>query len=78
MIKPLATWGLEPASPVSVNRHVICSRIHDHHTSLKNSISHDVIINIGTNGKRQCSLALGMMHPFLGMHDGREHIMSID
>ena len=25
-----------------------------------------------TNGKRQCCLTLGLMHPFLGMHDGLE------
>ena len=44
----------------------------------KNSVSHDVRINIRMNRKRQCCLDLGLMHPFLGMHDGVEHSMSVD
>ena len=65
----LATWGLEPASPVSVvNRHALSSRPSciPKKGCIKPSSWH------WTNGKRQCCLTLGLMHPFLGMHDGLE------
>ena len=47
-----------------------------HNYDSKNSVSHEVRINIRTNGKRQCCLTMDFMHPLLGMSDGLDAIMS--
>ena len=41
--KHLATWGLEPAAPVSVNRHTYYAL--DHHTSPKKDVSSPELSN---------------------------------
>ena len=47
-----------------------------HNYDSKNSVVHEVRINIRTNGKRQCCLTMDFMHPLLGMSDGLDAIMS--
>ena len=71
-------WGIEPASPVSVNRHAMLSTIiHPQKRCIK-VLRQTVELLLRQIGKRQCCLALDLMHSFWGMYDGREHSMSVD